>query len=308
MPDPVSGCSVVALAGASGFIGRHVQSALLDAGYTVRALIRKETVFAAQRDVEVACVDLASERSLSNAVAGCCRVVYCAGTVRGRSLEDFRPANVEGVDRLTAALARRHRVPLLLMSSLAASAPHLSPYAESKAQGERILQNSGLDQWTIFRPPAVYGPGDKEMRATFDMIRKGLVPVLGPRQQRIPFIEVSDLGRAAVAWAEHPRECAGHIYAIDDGAPGGYSWSDIQAALAPARSLSIRVPHALLAAIGQVNLALSRIAGYAPMLTPGKVRELTHLEWACSNTEFTDATGWSPTVGLAQGVSRLAAQ
>lgn len=307
MPDPASGRTVVALAGATGFIGRHVQRALLSAGYAVRSLVRNAHACDPQTGVEVATVDLTSEESLSAGVAGCERVVYCAGTVRGRGPRDFQRANVEGVRRLTAALKRHHPVPLLLMSSLAASAPDLSPYAASKARGERVLQTSGLRQWTIFRPPAVYGPGDKELRATFNMIRRGVVPMVGPPHQRIPFIEVSDLALAVAAWAQCPQACAGLTCAIDDGTPGGYTWADIQQALGPARALRIRVPQSLLAFIGRVNLALSNIVGYAPMLTPGKVRELTHMGWACDNAEFSQATGWRPAIGLAEGAKRLLA-
>ncbi len=45
--------------------------------------------------------------------------------------------------------------------------------------------------------------------------------------------------------------------------------------------------------------------GYAPMLTPGKVRELTYMGWTSSNDAFTAATGWAPQIRLAEGVEAL---
>jgi nucleoside-diphosphate-sugar epimerase len=45
-----------------------------------------------------------------------------------------------------------------------------------------------------------------------------------------------------------------------------------------------------------------RLVGRAPMLTPGKVRELFHPEWVCGHAEFSARTGWQPRVSLAAGL------
>jgi uncharacterized protein YbjT (DUF2867 family) len=65
------------------------------------------------------------------------------------------------------------------ISSLAAREPELSDYGRSKARSELVVAASGLD-WTIIRPPAVYGPGDRETFELFKMARRGLV-ALPPR-------------------------------------------------------------------------------------------------------------------------------
>jgi hypothetical protein len=49
----------------------------------------------------------------------------------------------------------------------------------------------------------------------------------------------------------------------------------------------------------------SKLLGYAPMLTPGKVRELIQPSWVGDNTAFTRATGWTPSIGLADGAERM---
>ncbi|MFC1690363.1 hypothetical protein ACFL07_12055, partial [Pseudomonadota bacterium] len=56
---------------------------------------------------------------------------------------------------------------------------------------------------------------------------------------------------------------------------------------------------------GRINLVLSRLLGYAPMMTPGKARELTQTDWLCNNTSLNQATGWSPDITLEQGVNAL---
>ncbi len=311
MPEAPPAAGTIALTGATGFIGVQLQQALLDAGYRVRALVRAASAHSPRLrpGCETAVVDLDDAESVARALEAVHAVVYAAGSVRGRTFDDFYSANVAGVKACVAALSQQPQaVPMLLLSSLAASAPELSFYAGSKAAGEQVLRTSALDRWSIFRPPAVYGPGDREMRPILNAIRHGLVPLIAPPEQHLPFIEVSDLVAAILAWLRHPDACARGTFAIHDGTAGGYDWSRIRALLAPARAMSIRVPGPLLEALGHVNLFLARVAGYAPMLTPGKVRELTYLNWACDNAQFTAATGWQPRVALADGVARMFAQ
>jgi nucleoside-diphosphate-sugar epimerase len=53
-----------------------------------------------------------------------------------------------------------------------------------------------------------------------------------------------------------------------------------------------------------MNVAVARLIGYAPMLTPGKVRELRHLDWVADNSALTAAIGWQPVFTLEQGLRR----
>jgi len=40
------------------------------------------------------------------------------------------------------------------------------------------------------------------------------------------------------------------------------------------------------------------------MLTPGKVRELSHADWSAHNAAICMATDWSPKIELAEGLRR----
>ncbi|MGD2095887.1 MAG: hypothetical protein PVH77_12840, partial [Phycisphaerales bacterium] len=66
----------------------------------------------------------------------------------------------------------------------------------------------------------------------------------------------------------------------------------------------IKVPLAVLKTLSSLNLHAGRIFGYAPMFTPGKLRELRHPDWVCDNTAFTRQTGWTPQVSLEEGLRR----
>lgn len=50
------------------------------------------------------------------------------------------------------------------------------------------------------------------------------------------------------------------------------------------------------------NAIAGRALGYAPMLTPGKVRELGHVNWVCDNAAIARDLAWSPKVSLTEGL------
>jgi nucleoside-diphosphate-sugar epimerase len=299
----------LALTGATGFIGAALLKRLLDAGWAVHALCRSvPPTYPDRSGLRWFQGTLEDPQSLKRLVAGATAVVHCAGAVRGASAAQFNQVNVEGVARLMqAAKELLPRPRFLLISSLAARAPHLSDYAASKRAGEEVLRSgsSGV-MWTVLRPPAVYGPGDRETRPLIRCMQRGWAPVLGPATARFSLLFVEDLADAVrhvlemTDWPTGPFE-------IHDGRPGGYAWEDLIRTTSrivgkPARPLS--VPRGLLQIAAGANLAAGRVFGYRPMLTPGKVRELTHPDWVCDDTPLRSATGWKPKVLLEEGMRR----
>jgi nucleoside-diphosphate-sugar epimerase len=298
----------VLLTGATGFIGQRLQKTLLDDGTGVLAVVRPSSshknflLDGANRLL----ADLADSDRLIPAIAGASAVIYCAGSVRGRQLEDFRAANVDGVRSVVNAMNQAGAdIPLLLISSLAASRPRISDYANSKYLGELEVKNHAAFPWTIFRPPAVYGPGDKEMLPILKLAHKGFVAPPGPKDQKLSFIHVDDLASAVLSWLKSWDKCTRMIFTLDDGHPGGYNWREIAETVSSGSYRRVNIPNWILFGAGHVNLAISRLLGYAPMLTPGKARELTQTDWVCNNKALSMASGWSPEINLEQGVLSL---
>lgn len=305
--------TTVVLFGATGFIGRQLQSDLLDAGYQVRAVVRPESKNLAhlRPEVQTVTASLQDYESVRKALLGGDMVIYGAGTVRGVHLEDFLPANVAGLAVLADVLQAQPEVPLLLLSSLAAARPEVSGYAASKAAGEDVLrQRAGLN-WTILRPPAVYGPHDKELLPLFRVARAGVLPRVADGDQRLSFIHVEDLSAAIGAWLRNEPSLRHGVFSIDDGHIDGYNWHQIAGSVMESRqrgwarhAFVLPLPHWLLKIAARVNLWRATAGGPAPMLTPGKVRELRAPFWLADNTEFTRITGWQPKLGLAQGIRK----
>jgi nucleoside-diphosphate-sugar epimerase len=295
------------LTGATGFVGQFVQKILLAHGRQVRAPVRPSSP---NRDLLLPGVrgilfDLSDSEKLAAALTGCKTVIYCAGSVRGRNLDDFRAANILGVRSVVDAMNRAgSEIPLLLISSLAATRPRISDYANSKFLGEQEVIQHARFPWTIFRPPVVYGQGDREVLPLLKLARKGIVFPAGPTQQRISLIHIEDLAAAVLAWLVSWSACREQIFSLDDGHSGGYDWRQIADIACGGRYYSFRIPGPLLFAAAKTNLLLSRLFGYSPMLSPGKARELIQPDWLCDNESLTLATGWSPEIDLGKGLMK----
>lgn len=296
---------VAALTGATGFIGNRLTQRLLADGWRVRSVSRS---LPASRDkrIEWQEGDLVDPRVADDLVADADVVVHCAGTVSAAKSSGFISGNVDTTRSVAEAVARQPgRARLIYLSSLAARYPGLSPYARSKRLAEdAITANADDIPWTILRPTAVYGPGDRAMLPIFHLLVRGWLPVPGPWAARVTLLHVDDLIAAVVAGLDcsaPPRGC----FELDDGTDGGYSWWTIAACAEQALDRRVRflpLPRSVLYMAGGVNQALARMVGYDPVLTPGKVRELGHDDWRCDYRPYREITGWWPRIGLAEAI------
>lgn len=294
MPGPV------ALTGATGFIGAAVLERLGANGRTVHALTRRPRPDS--DTIRWIRGDLHDREALQQLVAGAGAVIHCAGAVRGASLRDFTRVNTEGTRNLVETTVQNApHCRFLLISSLAAREPQLSWYAASKYGAEQALPGPAAGMpWTVFRPTAVYGPGDRELSPLLRLTRLGILPMTGRRTTRISLLHVDDLVSAILAWltAEEPIQ---GIYELDDGTPGGYDRHTLAGISSRVWDRPVRpvaIPETLMYMAAGTNLWLSRLFRYSPMLTPGKVRELLHHDWVCDNTPLVRALDWRPRVRL----------
>jgi len=300
----------IALTGATGFIGSALVHRLEAAGWQIQALVRPTSLGRRPDGVTTQWVegDLEDLDSLRSLVNGVDAIVHCAGAVRGGSRVHFNRVNVGGVARLVQVATEQHQAPrFLLISSLAAREPHLSPYAASKRQGEDVLaKGAGEMVWAALRPPAVYGPGDKELLPLFRWMGRGIAPVLGSRNARFSLLYVEDLAQAVLKWLDSGSS-EQQPFELHDGHPEGYTWRDVvyTASRFYGRSvLRVRVPVFILQLLAALNMIGAGVIGYAPMLTFGKIREFRHPNWVCDNTELSRQTGWTPRISLEEGLHR----
>lgn len=289
----------LAVTGGTGFVGQHLLSMTLAEGYDVRALTRGWR----PPEDEIAWVDGALDRpeALLKLCTGVDAVIHIAGLING-SKEAFDAVNVAGTAAMIDAARRGGVRRFIHISSLAAREPELSAYGRSKAKSERLVASSGLE-WTIIRPPAVYGPGDRETLELFKMARRGLVFL--PPQGRFSVIHVDDLCRLILAVIDEP-DTVSEIYEPDDGRENGWVHRHFARTLGRIygkRAATLAMPKPVLHGASRLDRLLRR--GKAK-LTPDRVSYFCHPDWVVAPDRRPPSDLWQPTVKTPTGLKTTA--
>jgi uncharacterized protein YbjT (DUF2867 family) len=173
-----SGSNMVAVTGATGFVGRHVVRELLARGFRVRALIRdrakaKETL--PQVGVELVEGDVTTPGDVARLVAGCGAVVHLVGIIReATGGQTFERMHVLATRVVTEACEKAGVKRYVHMSALGVSPEGRAEYQKTKWRAEEIVRRSGLE-WTIFRPGLIHGADGEFVRMMADLV-SGEVP------------------------------------------------------------------------------------------------------------------------------------
>ncbi len=159
----------------------------------------------------------------------------------------------------------------------------------------------------IVRPPAIYGPGDRETLALFKLANSPIAVIPGSPRGRVAIAEVDDV--AGVIVDVLAAEANGGTITIGGDRPEGYRWDELIDAAARAvgrNPVIISAPPWIVRSAGCVSEALGRWSREAPIFTSGKAREALHLDWSVSDAEqgmtagraYTDlSTGFARAVG-----------
>jgi nucleoside-diphosphate-sugar epimerase len=291
----------LAITGGTGFVGSHLIDAALSAGHEVNALTRREQP--ARAGVTWVAGDLASRDALERLMQDADAIIHLAGTINAPTAAGFAQGNVAGTLAMLAAATAGGVQRFVHVSSLAAREPKLSLYGGSKARAEELVHSSGLD-WAIVRPPAVYGPGDKETLDLFRMAKLGLM--LMPPKGRVSVIHADDLARLLITLA-HPGTPSNALIEPDDGKPGGWTHREFARALAAAvgtKPAVISSPGPLLRLAAHVDQLLR---GEKAKLTADRAAYFSHRNWVVEPKRAPSPEIWSPAVDTAIGLKETAA-
>lgn len=294
---------VVAVTGATGFVGGETLDQLLGAGFTARALARR--VQPGRAGVTWIAGALDDPAALDGLVNGADVVLHIAGVVNAPSRAGFEAGNGQGTANVIAAMQRAGLRRLIHVSSFAARNPDLSDYCWSKHLAEEKVRASGLD-WTMVRPPAVYGPKDTEFIEVMKVARYGIMPV--PPTGRASLIHVRDLAAVLVGLCGEAGDAyLGATWEVDDGAPNGLSHLELSAAFGRAlkrRVIPLPLPQALLMLFARADRL---VRGRNAKLTRDRVRYMCHPDWVIDPTKRPPPAFWQPRIGADVGLAEVAA-
>jgi UDP-glucose 4-epimerase len=271
---------LIALTGATGFVGRFLVRDLTRRGYRVRALLRRPADLPPETQSAVV-GDLAAPRHMAEALREVDAVIHSAGlahAMSGRPEDDYRSANTEATAAMARAAERAGIRRFVFLSSIRAQSGPAAPgvlteadephptdaYGRSKLEAERGLAGTGLD-WVALRPVLVYGEGVRGNMATLLRLARAPYPLpLGGLKARRSLLALENLAEAVDVVLRHEGRLARPFVVAD---PEPLSLPQIVAALREGLGRGpglLPVPEALIGAglrLAGRGEAFERIAG-----------------------------------------------
>ena len=291
----------VAITGATGFVGQAVLEQAAAQGIAIRALVRQPQ--RPRAGVEWIEGDLDDTAALARLVETADAVIHIAGVVNAPDAAGFTAGNVAGTLNLVTASMLAGTPRFVQVSSLAAREPQLSAYGASKLKGEKVVMASPLD-WTVVRPPAVYGPRDRDQLDLFRFAKAGVVTL--PPHGKMAVIHVDDLARLLLALVPGGEDVSHQLFEPDDGHAGGWTHKSFARAIGWAvgkRITPLPLPAFALRAAARGDRLIRRAAA---KLTEDRVGYMCHPDWTVREELRPPVDRWKPEIGTREGLKATA--
>jgi len=312
---------LILITGSTGFIGSHLAEELHRKGHKLRCLVRKTSnlVWIERLPVEYVYGDLFNEEVLKQSIEGVDYIYHVAGLTKAKSREEYFRGNHLATRNLLNAVreVKPNLKRFILVSSLAAVGPSLdgtpvdentvyhpiTAYGESKMEAEKeCLKAADSVPFTITRPPAVYGPRDRDVFEFFNTMNKGLQPMIGFRDKTVSLIHVADLVKGIILAGECP-EAVRQAYFISS--ERFYTWKEIGEATARVmqkKGLRLRIPVSLVYTIAAVSEVFSMATGKAVLLNMEKAKDIVQDSWTCDISKAKRELGFRESYSIEEGI------
>ncbi|MDR2057049.1 MAG: NAD(P)-dependent oxidoreductase [Dysgonamonadaceae bacterium] len=302
----------ILITGASGFIGSFLVEEALSNNYQVWAGIRSTSDRKYLCDKRIAFIDLnfSDKEKLKDQIRKQIvqygqwdYIIHNAGVTKCLYLSDFEKINYLFTRNFVEALQEIGAVPekFLLMSSLSACYPE-TDYGRSKLKAEQFLKTQTGFPFIILRPTGVYGPRDKDYYLLLKTIKNGWDVVAGFKAQKLTFIYVKDLAKAAFLALQNP--VVRKTYSVADG--GVYSGKEYtqmaREILGKKRVIRIRIPLFILKIVSIMAEAFSKLSRKPSTLNRDKYKIMKQRDWTCDVVSLEQDLGFRASYKLAQGI------
>lgn len=291
----------IAITGGTGFVGQALIERALDGDMAIKALARRPQ--AAQDGVAWVPGDLEDRAALMRLVDGAEAIVHVAGVVNAPDPAGFEAGNVVGTLAVIEAALAAGVPRMVFVSSLSAREPGLSVYGKSKARAEKLVRASGLD-WTIVRPPAIYGPRDREMFELFRAARWGVIPT--PKEGSSSLIHVDDLARLLLALIGGGEDVTHCSFEPDDGKRGGWTHYELARAIGWAVGRRPKVLGLSRRTMEWAAKVDGMFRGAKAKLTLDRVGYMSHPDWVVSHGARVPGNIWRPRIETREGLKATA--
>lgn len=304
---------MILLTGATGFLGHNLVPRLIQAGHSVRAVVRSSSNVDFLRSAGVELIvanDITDATAVRQACEGCQQVVHAAGRFRfWGSAESFQRTNVQGTQTVLDAALAAGVERVIHISTIAVVGKTVAvidentpchpqePYQLTKLEGERLALSYSRDKGlpvVVLRPGAFYGPWGHYAfnRLFFEEPLKGWrIQVNGGRQITFP-VFVPDVAQGILLALEKGRP--GEIYNICGESLNHQSVNAIVSDLAKISHWRLNIPSSAVVLLARAWTALSKFTNQEPFY-PINMAPYVFQDWHVSNQKARQELGFEPT-------------
>jgi nucleoside-diphosphate-sugar epimerase len=306
----------IAITGANGFIGSRLTSYLQQRDYEVVCLVRKGSdTSLLNNDSQIKFIEYHSLDSWQEALSGCQILIHSAALTRARKWADFQKINIDLVEQL---IDFTNTMPgfeqFIFLSSQAAAGPSISGYGKketdvcqpvsnygkSKLAAEKVIQEKCNTPWTIFRPVSVFGPGEKDFYQYYQMVKKGIAPLIGISDKYISLVYVDDLCGMLELSIGNEAAYRQIFFAtgVEAVSMAGFAYIISEAFNRKIFELRIAIPCLFIGAVFSEIFSWGKKT--VPVFNRQKLREMNQRYWVASHQKTMDVLGWQPDMTLAR--------
>ena len=306
----------ILITGATGFIGRHLVSAL-SKSYSVRCLVRKGSDITTLKDlnVDITYGDLLVKESLGSALDGIDLVYHLAGEVYARRMQDYHNGNVLATHNLLEVCEEKGTKRIIFLSSVGVFKPAtpntllteesecepITIYGKTKLEAEGLIKQCKIP-WVIVRAPIVYGPYQPPVlnRLFLDAFTKRKIYNVGKGDNPRSFCFIGNLVDGLMLLANRP-EANGKIYILSDNLP--YALDEIIRTTSGVIGQKIEVVH-LPNILGNISWQINKLMGklFNLYFIELYAMKTMLLHWACDITKAKKEIRYTPNVTLEMGI------
>lgn len=304
----------IVITGSNGFIGSFLAKKLIQQKYDVTCFVRYDSnIELLPENSKIVYVDFSNDKEISNLLQNQEIIIHVAALTRAKKWQQFKKINIELTDKLITFYNRTSSLKqFIFISSQAAAGPAknkypktesdlcspISMYGKSKLAAENLVRDKAEKPWTIIRPVAVFGPGEKDFLQIFKMVKKHISIFAGYSKKYINLISVDDLTDIIIKTIGNQKAFNQVFFASDGNA---YSWNDFISNLEKALntfSIRFRIPDILLlpAALFSEFCAFHREK--IPLFNREKVKEMKQQYWLVSNKKVKELLNFTASSNL----------
>ena len=309
----------IAITGSNGFIGSTLTKILKKKKYCVTSLVRHgSNIELLPEDSNIVYVDYHKTDKIAEILKDVEILIHTAALTRAKTWQQFKEINIDLTEKLVDIFIDTESLKqFVFISSQAAAGPAqskttpkiesdkcepISMYGKSKFLAENIIKEKAKKPWTIIRPVAVFGRGDKDFLQYFKLMKLHLAFITGFMKKYINLIYVDDLAEIISKTLGNEKAYNQVFFASNNEAYSLENFIQNLGSVMNTYSITIHIPELLLYPITLIGEFFSIFSKKPPIINREKIKEFKEAYWLVNSEKANNLLDFNPSENIIQNL------